>query len=104
MGFHAYLRLLNTRWHEGSSKTKQLEVVTLKKVLGHCSSIYKEDEPALYRITIMPLRVLHTLLTNDIRAITYFLHPWLHELGPSPLSPLAYIQSSFVAAKAIDFG
>jgi hypothetical protein len=33
-----------------------------KKVLyaGHCSPNYREDEPPLYRITIMPLKVLYT--------------------------------------------
>jgi hypothetical protein len=54
--------------------------MALKKIpyAGHCSSIYREDETPLYRITIMPIKVLHTLFTNDIRTITYFLHPRLH--------------------------
>jgi hypothetical protein len=46
-----------------------------KKLLyaGHCSSIYRGDESHLYRFTIMSIKVLNTLFTNDTRAITYFL-------------------------------
>jgi hypothetical protein len=32
MSLQAYLRLLNTRWHEGSSKAKQHEAMTLENV------------------------------------------------------------------------
>jgi hypothetical protein len=42
---------------------------------GHYSSTYMGDESPLYRFTIMPIEVLYTLLTNDIRAIAYFLYP-----------------------------
>jgi hypothetical protein len=40
--------------------------LALEKVLCavHCSSIYREDEPPLYKITIMPLKALHLLFTN----------------------------------------
>jgi hypothetical protein len=44
---------------------------------GYYSSIYRGDKPTLYKITIMSFMVLHTLFTNAIRAIRYFLHPWL---------------------------
>jgi hypothetical protein len=49
----------------------------LKKVLyvGHCSSIYRGDEPPLYRFTKMSIEDLYILLTNDIRVIAYFLCP-----------------------------
>jgi hypothetical protein len=81
MSLQAYLRLLNTKWHEGTSKDKQHEVVALEKVLyvDHCSSICRGAP--LYRITTISLRVLHSLFTNDIRVITYFLHPRLSGLG-----------------------
>jgi hypothetical protein len=49
----------------------------------HCSSINREDEPPSYKITIMPLKVLHTLFTNDIRVTSYFLLPLLHRVWPS---------------------
>jgi hypothetical protein len=54
-----FLRLLNTKWHKGSSKAKQHEVVALEKVLyaRHCSSIYREDEPPLYKLQSHPLRL-----------------------------------------------
>jgi hypothetical protein len=37
----------------------------------HCSSIYREDEPRedeppLYKLTTMPLRVLHTGITHTV--------------------------------------
>jgi hypothetical protein len=37
--------------------------MTLNKVLyaGHYSSIYREDEPTLYIITITPIKVSHTV-------------------------------------------
>jgi hypothetical protein len=40
-----------------------------------CSPMYREDEPPSYKTTIMPLKVLRTLFTIDIRTIMYFLHP-----------------------------
>jgi hypothetical protein len=52
----------------------------------------------------MPFRVLHTLFINNIRAITYFLHPRLRGFGPSLLSSSTYVQSSSVADEANDFG
>jgi hypothetical protein len=54
----------------------------------------------------MPLKVLHTLFTNDIRAIIYLLHPRLRGFMPHCLvaSPLAYVRSSFVVVEVIDFG
>jgi hypothetical protein len=58
----------------------------------------------LYKITTMPFRVLHTLFINNIRAITYFLHPRLRGFGPSLLSSSTYVQSSSVADEANDFG
>jgi hypothetical protein len=80
----------------------------LKKVpyAGHCSHIYREEEPPSYKITIMPLKVLHTLFTNDIWAIMYFLFCWLHGLWP-PLceSFSAGLHSKFFSvAEATDFG
>jgi hypothetical protein len=62
---------------------------------GHCSSIYRRDEPPLYIFTIMSIRVLHILFTNDIRTITYFLR--LRLCGSQPLlfgnPPLAHTRS-----------
>jgi hypothetical protein len=54
----SYLRLLNARWHKDSSKAKQHEAMAFEKVsyAGHCSPIYREDEPPLYKITIMTPR------------------------------------------------
>src|SRR5690349_17946793 len=67
------------------SKAKQHEVMALKKVLyaGHCSPIYREDESPSYKITIMPLKVLHTLFTYDIRAAMYFPFSLLRRTWPS---------------------
>jgi hypothetical protein len=36
----------------------------------------------LHKITIMPLKVLHILFTNDIKAIMYLLHPRLRGFRP----------------------
>jgi hypothetical protein len=79
MSLQAYLWLLKIRCHEGTLKAKQHEAKALEMVpyAGHCSSIYREDELPLYRITMTPIKVLHTLFTNDIRTIMYFLHPRL---------------------------
>jgi hypothetical protein len=51
--------------------------MVLEKIfyVGHCSSIYRGDEPPLYRFTTMPIEVLYILLTNGIRAIAYFICP-----------------------------
>jgi hypothetical protein len=85
MSLQAYIRLLNIGWHKGSLKAKLHEATTLKKVpyTWQCSSIYRKDELASYKITIMSLEVLHTLFTNDIRAILYFLPPLLRKSWPS---------------------
>jgi hypothetical protein len=40
--------------------------------VGHCSSIYRKDEPPLYKITIMPLKALHSLFTNDVGILLSF--------------------------------
>jgi hypothetical protein len=66
--------------------------MALQKVsyVGNCSLIYREDEPPSYKITIMPLKVLHTLFTNDIRAIVYFLHPRLCEFRPLLFGSFSY--------------
>jgi hypothetical protein len=93
MSLQAKLWLLNTKWHEGTSKAKQYEGVILEKELyaGHCSSIYREDEPPLYKITITPLKALLSLFTNAIGILPYF--PFLYTycafsivLHPRPLS------------------
>jgi hypothetical protein len=69
----------------------------LKKVLyaGHRSSIYREDEPPLYTITIMSTKALHTLFTNDIKIITYFPRPRLCMYQPccSITFPLVCVRS-----------
>jgi hypothetical protein len=83
MSLQVYLRLLNIRWREGFSKTKRHEAMAPCTLCRALSSIYREDEPPLYRITIMPIKVLHTLFTNDIKTIMYFLHPRLCEFHPS---------------------
>jgi hypothetical protein len=46
VGLQAYFQLLNTRWHEGSSKAKQLKVWLSKRWIytEQCSSIYREDK------------------------------------------------------------
>jgi hypothetical protein len=38
----------------------------------HCSSIYREDEPPLYKITIVPLKALHSLFINDVWILPSF--------------------------------
>jgi hypothetical protein len=47
--------------------------MALQKVIyaGHCSPIHREDEPPLYKITIVPLKALHSLFTNNIRAVFF---------------------------------
>jgi hypothetical protein len=54
-------------------KAKQHEAMALEKVLytWHYSSIYREEEPPSYKITIMPLTVLHKLFTNVIGNIVF---------------------------------
>jgi hypothetical protein len=93
MSLHAYLLLLNTRWHEGSLKAKQHEVVALENVLyaGHCSSIYREDERLFYKITITSLKDLHSLFTNVVGTLLSFPFPCIHcalfvVFHPRPLS------------------
>jgi hypothetical protein len=39
---------------------------------GHCSSINREDESPLYKITIVPLKALHSLFTNDVGILPSF--------------------------------
>jgi hypothetical protein len=58
--------------------------MVLKKVsyAEHCSPIYRKDEPPSYKITIIPLKVLHTLFTNDVIATMYFLHSRLRGFRP----------------------
>jgi hypothetical protein len=51
--------------------------------IWHYSSIYKDYKLPSYKIIIMPLKVLHTLSTNDIRVTSYFLLPLLHRARPS---------------------
>jgi hypothetical protein len=48
---------------------------SLKKGLytGHCASIYMEDEPHLYKITIVPLKALYSLFTNVVTILSSFL-------------------------------
>jgi hypothetical protein len=41
--------------------------------IGHCSLIYRKNKPLSYKITIIPLKVLHTSFIEDIRAAMYFL-------------------------------
>jgi hypothetical protein len=81
----AYLWLLNARRHEGSSKAKLYEAMTLEKVLyvRHRLSIYREDELPLYKITTMPLKALHSLFTNDVRILLSF--PFFTLIEPSSL-------------------
>jgi hypothetical protein len=105
MSLQAYLQLLNTRWHEGSLKAKRHEAMALEKVayVGHRSSIYRDDEPPLYRITIMSIKVLHSLFTNDIRTLTYFLHPRLCGFQPSLFGSLPSSLCSKLSTSAIIF-
>jgi hypothetical protein len=52
----------------------------------------------------MPLKVLHTLFTNDIREILYFLPPLLHKSWPSAresFSILKLIASSFILSDRV---
>jgi hypothetical protein len=61
-------------WRLSHTKLWPIEKVSYA---GHCSPIYREDEPPSYKITIMALKVLHTLFTNGVRATMYFLLSWL---------------------------
>jgi hypothetical protein len=81
----SYLRLLNARWNKDSLKAKQHEAMAFEKVsyAWHCSPIYRQDEQPLYKITIMPLKVLHTLFTDDINTSMYFLFSLLRRSWPS---------------------
>jgi hypothetical protein len=62
---------------------------------GYESPIYREDELSLYKITIMPLKALHSLFTNDIRVILYFL------LSPLRRSWALLYESSFASGKPL---
>jgi hypothetical protein len=66
-------------------RLSSMKLWLLKKVLyaEHCSPIYREDELPLYKITIMLLKVLYTLFTNDIRVVLYFLLSLLRRSWPS---------------------
>jgi hypothetical protein len=93
MSLQAYLRFLNTRWHEGSSKVKQHKDMSLEKVLytWHCLSIYRKDELPLYKITIIPLKALHSMFTNVVGILPYFPYLYTHcalfvVFHPRPLS------------------
>jgi hypothetical protein len=69
-----FSRRFHVGWHKGSLKAKQHKVAALKKVLyaGHCSSIFREHEPPLYKITIASFMALHSLFTNDIGILPSF--------------------------------
>jgi hypothetical protein len=71
--------------YNGSSKAKHYEAVDLDHPLyaGYCLSIYREDEPTLYRVTIMPIRVLICCLQNGIRIISYISRLCLQGFWPS---------------------
>jgi hypothetical protein len=85
-----------------------MKLQPLQKVsyVGHCSPIYKEDEPPSYKITIMPLKVLHTLFTNDVGAIMYFLHSQLCGFRPPLFGRFSsgLYSKFFLVAEVIDFG
>jgi hypothetical protein len=68
---------------------------------GQCSPVHRKDELPSYKITIMSFKVLHTLFTNDIKAIMYFSILGCTSLGLHCLeaSPLAYVQSSSLLPK-----
>jgi hypothetical protein len=48
---------------------------SLEKILyvEHCLPIYREDEPPSYKITTILFKTLHTLFTDNIRVVLYFL-------------------------------
>jgi hypothetical protein len=50
--------------------------------VGHYSSIYRGDESSLYIITIMFIKVLHTVYKSYYDNIIFF-HPWLCGFRPS---------------------
>jgi hypothetical protein len=79
-----------------------------KKVLyvGHSSPIYRGDGPPLYKITIMPYKVLHTLFKDDIGAAMYFLFSLLHRSWPSSRKSFsARLHSKPISiSEATDFG
>jgi hypothetical protein len=88
------------KWHEVMDPLKVLYV-------GHCSLIYREDEPSLYRITIMPLKALQSLFTNDIRVVLYFLlSPLLRRSWPSSYESFSasWHSKPFSFPEGIDFG
>jgi hypothetical protein len=75
MSLQVYHRLLNTRWHKGSLKAKQHEAIALKKgTLYMALFIYLKGRRTAFVQNYKHVpQGLHTLFTNDIRVILYFL-------------------------------
>jgi hypothetical protein len=70
---------------------------------GHCSSVYREDELPLYKITIMPLKALQSLFTNDVGILSSFpFLSWHASLGLLFLRQLRL--ESFLHAEGVGFG
>jgi hypothetical protein len=68
-----YLWLLDTRWHEGSSKATQHEAMVLKRwiYVWYYSPIYREGEQR-EKLQTCPWS-LHTCITNDIWILMTFI-------------------------------
>jgi hypothetical protein len=68
-----YIRLLDTRWHEGSSKAKRHEAMAFERwiYVGYCSLIYREGEQLHEKLQTCPWS-LHTCITNDAGMLMTF--------------------------------
>jgi hypothetical protein len=76
MSLQPYLRLLNTKWHKGSSKAKPHEAMALQKVLyaEHCSPIYREVEQLRRKLHTCPWVYIHdSLMIQGHRCMFPFL-------------------------------
>jgi hypothetical protein len=98
MSLQAYLRLLNTRWHEGSSKSKQHKALALKKVpyTWQCSSIYRKDKSLSYKN--------YNHASQGFTHIIYKLHRGNIVFSPSSAAQiLAFVAWKLLRAEACGF-
>jgi hypothetical protein len=82
----AYIWLLNTGWHEGSSKAKQHEAMALEKryfIQGTVHLFIGKMNHLCIKLQSCPSRFYTHCFTDDIRATMYFLFSSLCRSWPS---------------------
>jgi hypothetical protein len=108
LGKWMYKHTFDSYTHDGTKVLCRLSKTKwgpFKKVFyaGHYSSIYRRDEPPLYKITIVPLKALHSLFTNDVGILSSF--PFLSWCASSGLLFLCRLAlEAFLHAEAGGFG